>query len=510
MRRLFTITLSLIAAITVSAQVSDKAKALMAKAEAGDVFAQNDLGMLYNNGTEGLPKDKAKALAWFKKAAAQGLFRSIENVADVYFTSGNKAEAAKWYQILADNYYCHAMFNIANFTHVGTAGFTKDPYRAFKLYHEAALAGSGNAQNNLGDAYKDGKGTDVNKQEAFKWYYIGAMKGNKFAEYNLAVCYWEGIGCKVDYVGALEFYTKASNHGFEPGQQEMAQLAAEIMIDADRNNSNAQYAAYYMLKDIPGMEKEAMKYYAKAMKAMNPTAYYYEAYRSYLKETSEDTKEAARMYKIAADGGNDGAQINLGLMYATGKGVQKDEVEAVRLYKMAADQGIPEGAFNLGMMYYDGRGTAKDDRKAFEYLKIAADACMTNAWYFIATMLEEGRVNENLIVKHLGSKTAEEYAAQYYLYASWNAMPQAQAKIAECYYYGKGVAQSYVRAAEFADACIKSKVPMGSAMTLLSKIYRNGRGGVLKDETKADRLLQEAARKNDDAAIRALKAVNSL
>lgn len=428
----------------------------------------------------------------------------------LYFYNGNKEEAAKWYQILTDNYYCEAMFNIANFTDEGTAGFTKDPYMAFKLYHDAALAGSGDAQNNLGNAYKNGNGTDVNEKEAFKWYYIGALKGNKFAEYNLAVCYWKGIGCNVDYVGALEYFTKATIHGFEPSQQKMMQLVTEIMKYADSDNSNAQYAAYYMLKDIPGMEKKAMKYYDKAMKAMDPTAYHYEASKSYVKGTPEALKEAARMWKIAADGGEDGAQINLGAMYATGKGVQKDEAEAFMLFKMAANQGSPLGAFNLGMMYYDGRGTAKDDRKAFEYLKIAADACMTNAWYFIATMLEEGRVNADLIVKHLGSKTAEEYAAQYYLYASWNAMPQAQAKIAECYYYGKGVAQSYVRAAEFADACIKSKVPMGSAMSLLSKIYRNGRGGVLKDETKADSLLQEAARKNDDAAIRALKAVGSL
>lgn len=84
MRRLFTITVSLIAAMTVSAQVSDNAKTLIAKAEAGDVFAQKDLSVLYFEGAEGLPKDKDKALAWSKKAAAQGLFLSMKNVAAIF------------------------------------------------------------------------------------------------------------------------------------------------------------------------------------------------------------------------------------------------------------------------------------------------------------------------------------------------------------------------------------------------------------------------------------------
>ena len=41
-----------------------------AKAEAGDAFAQNSLGLMYRNGI-GVKKDYAKALEWHRKSAAQ-------------------------------------------------------------------------------------------------------------------------------------------------------------------------------------------------------------------------------------------------------------------------------------------------------------------------------------------------------------------------------------------------------------------------------------------------------
>ena len=49
--------------------------------------------------------------------------------------------------------------------------------------------------------------------------------------------------------------------------------------------------------------------------------------------------EAARWYRKAADQGGAGAQHNLGLMFAQGRGVAQSHVEAARWYRKAADQG---------------------------------------------------------------------------------------------------------------------------------------------------------------------------
>ena len=79
---------------------------------------------------------------------------------------------------------------------------------------------------------------------------------------------------------------------------------------------------------------------------------------------AKDDAEAARWYRKAADQGNAGAQINLGLMYEHGRGVAKDDAEAVRWYRKAADQGDAAAQINLGRMYENGQGVAKDDAEA--------------------------------------------------------------------------------------------------------------------------------------------------
>jgi TPR repeat protein len=59
-----------------------------------------------------------------------------------------------------------------------------------------------------------------------------------------------------------------------------------------------------------------------------------------LERAMSDDREAARLYKLAADQGNADAQVNLGFFYENGRGgLPKDDPEAARLYKLAADQG---------------------------------------------------------------------------------------------------------------------------------------------------------------------------
>jgi TPR repeat protein len=70
-----------------------------------------------------------------------------------------------------------------------------------------------------------------------------------------------------------------------------------------------------------------------------------------------DDREAARLYKLAADQGNADALVNLGTFYEQGRGglSQNDRV-AARLYKLAADRGNADGQVNLGIFYQCGRG----------------------------------------------------------------------------------------------------------------------------------------------------------
>ena len=52
-------------------------------AAAGDKVAQNNLGVLYRDGL-GVDKDEAEALAWFQKSAEQGYARAQTNLGEIY------------------------------------------------------------------------------------------------------------------------------------------------------------------------------------------------------------------------------------------------------------------------------------------------------------------------------------------------------------------------------------------------------------------------------------------
>ena len=51
-------------------------------------------------------------------------------------------------------------------------------------------------------------------------------------------------------------------------------------------------------------------------------------------------------------------------MYEHGEGVPKDEAEAVKWYRLAAEQGLAMAQFNLGITYASGRGVIEDEAEA--------------------------------------------------------------------------------------------------------------------------------------------------
>ncbi len=74
---------------------------LRTRAEAGDAEAQNDLGVIYDNGNV-LPQNLVQAVAWYLKAAEQGHAPAQANLAFAYANGRgvprNDVEAVAWYR----------------------------------------------------------------------------------------------------------------------------------------------------------------------------------------------------------------------------------------------------------------------------------------------------------------------------------------------------------------------------------------------------------------------------
>ncbi|MCH5351272.1 MAG: sel1 repeat family protein, partial [Clostridiales bacterium] len=63
---------------------------------------------------------------------------------------------------------------------------------------------------------------------------------------------------------------------------------------------------------------------------------------------SGNYEEAVRLFTEIAEGGDPYAQMNLGICYEQGHGVEQDYAEAAKWYRKAAEQGDADSQFNLG------------------------------------------------------------------------------------------------------------------------------------------------------------------
>ena len=66
------------------------------------------------------------------------------------------------------------------------------------------------------------------------------------------------------------------------------------------------------------------------------------------------------------------AHVQLGHLYALGRGVPKDHTESVRWFRLAANEGHADAQQALGFAYAEGCGTNRDEAEAANWLRLAA------------------------------------------------------------------------------------------------------------------------------------------
>ena len=100
--------------------------------------------------------------------------------------------------------------------------------------------------------------------------------------------------------------------------------------------------------------------------------------------------KAAVEFMIAAEKGDIRAQLNLGLLYDQGQGVEQDYAQAAMWYTRAANGGDAMAQTNLAAMYFEGLGVAQDDDKAAQWYQKAAQAGNPIAQYNLGVLFGEG------------------------------------------------------------------------------------------------------------------------
>jgi uncharacterized coiled-coil protein SlyX len=81
---------------------------------------------------------------------------------------------------------------------------------ALKVWLEAAMSGDAEAQNNVGEIYAKGLGTEPDYGMAFQWFKKAAEQGFARARINLGWLYEEGLGVERDPAKAINYYREAA------------------------------------------------------------------------------------------------------------------------------------------------------------------------------------------------------------------------------------------------------------------------------------------------------------
>lgn len=466
-------------------EATDSVKNVLALAKQGDAAAQNEVGGWYYRGRH-VKQNYGEALQWWAKSAEQGNVQAIGNMGLCYQTGH---------------------------------GIAADSLKATRLYQRSIREGN--------------KALFAQNEEL-------AKKGSVFSNMLIASCYQNGLGVAKDVNKAIPYLTAAAEKNCVPAQRDLGMIlindkkAMEAAPWFKRGSENGDIPCtfYYGKLLVEGLgvkanKKEGANYLLKAADSGFPQAMYYVG-NCYMSGDglTKNAEQAVKWYKLAAGKGVHNAQWALAQCYREGNGTDINYDQALYWYAESASKGhnrafknlitdsiagSPFIAYMKGIKAYTNKDyddalkqfkvveKAKiSDGKVMEAaiianssyskhnmkkgIKLLNDAAATNpqAMYLLGTLYEAGKgVDKNM-----------EEAVSYMRNGADMGYGPAECALADMYYEGRGVEQSYGKAVEwYAKADAQGRLNENAARRYAA-CYENGWGGLEVDKEKAEEILK--------------------
>jgi len=249
-----------------------------------------------------------------------------------------------------------------------------------------------------------------------------AEKGDPSAQALLGQIYLEGIGIEKDLYEAGRWLRSAAANGEPSAAFALAELTTDKTLPPPGIDPN----------DADAMTREATRLYLlAATNGSHPGQV--ETGLRYAQGigTTQNMLEASRWFREAANAGSPAAQFNLGALHATGalNGGTPDHATALPWFEKAAAQGHPDAQFNLGLTAAQGLGRSVDNAVAARWFAAAAGHGLADAQAGLAYLTYQG----------LGTAKDEKKAADLYAQAAEQGHLIAQNRLARLYVMGRGV-----------------------------------------------------------------------
>ena len=301
-------------------------------------------------------QDKALALAWLKKAAAQG-------------SDGAENTLGRLYS--------------------GEEGVPQDLAVSADWFRKASEHGAGYSRYRLGSMYENGAGVPRDDVEAYKWYVLAT----RTPAYPL-------------FRGGVDSALERVMHRLTPHQRDEAKALVEAWTPlpptlaqqvTDADQASDPQVALRILQPMAA-DGEPMAQYMLGL------------IYSHGKGVARDDAAAADWYRKAALQNHAGAEIQLALLYKNGEGLTKDDAEAAEWLRKAADQNVAAAEGMLGQLYLDGNGVTQDKTNAVTWLRKGADAGDASAQLVLAGLCVEGRdVPKDRVQAYVWARLAATY-----------------------------------------------------------------------------------------------------
>jgi hypothetical protein len=335
---------------------------LRKKAEKGDADAQYQLAEMYAE-AQGVDQDYAKASQWARKAADQGNAKAQYRLASIMYMGLNgerlqpqglqlfqKARAGL--ELLANNNDPDAKGKLGILFARGI-GVQKDLEQASKLFEEAAKAGSVKAQSDLAAAYLMGRGVERNPTTAGFWFEKAAKAGYAEAQIQYGLMKIQGTGCRQDIKIGLAWLKKASQQRHPEGAKQ-----AKVLLERLRGNPPK------IGTNIDALINRAKK---NELEAQWELAQRYE----FGKGVKVDFSEAIKWLDAASRQGFEAAAHRLGGMFMMGYGTEKNVQRGAAYWKLAAELGHSGAQVDFAVASRQGDGVAKNLQEAYYWMLIA-------------------------------------------------------------------------------------------------------------------------------------------
>ena len=297
--------------------------------------------------------------------------------------------------------------------------------------------------------------------EGVKWFMKAAEQNHAKGTASLGKCYLSGTGVEKDEKKGFEYVIKAAELGDEDSQRFLAH------IKADMSNSEEEIS-------IEELQQQAEEGDAQAQIQLGIR--YFQG-----NGVEQSYTEGLKWQTKAAMQGDALAQGIVAQFYHDGVGeIEQDYNEAVKWYRKAAEQGFANAQNGLGLCYHLGHGVEQDDEKAFYWYEKAAEQGNSAAQSNLGFCYRNGEGVEQDFAK----------AVEWFTKAAQNDDAYAYYGLGLCLYKGNGVEQDKKLAKNFLELSLH--FGFGGAAIALETLFGN------KDSDKAEDDVDDEEGKDND------------